>query len=157
MPVYRTAPVLPYAASDLFDLVTDIRSYPDFIRWIRSMRVTGERVDDEGIRHCLGEAVVGFSGLTERFATTVAADPQALTVRADLVRGPFRHLHNHWRFVPLGAAQTRVEFAIDYEFRNMVLRLLAKNNFGLAVNRLIGAFTDEAARRYGPPRRVGAG
>lgn len=157
MPVYRTAPVLPYAAADLFELVTDIRTYPDFIRWIRSMRVTGERIDEDGKRHCLGEAVVGFSGLTERFATTVEADPETLTVRADLVRGPFRHLHNRWRFVPLGDAQTRVEFEIDYEFRNMVLRLLAKNNFGLAVNRLMGAFTDEAARRYGSPTRTRTG
>ena len=33
---------LPYTPEQCFDLVSDIRRYPDFIKWITAMRVTEE-------------------------------------------------------------------------------------------------------------------
>jgi len=146
MPRHTTSINVPHHAENMFDLVSDIARYPDFIRWIRSMRVSAER--DEGhVHHCLGEASVGFKGFSERFATTVEADSSERTVRADLVRGPFRHLRNTWSFVPTEQG-TRIDFHIDYEFSNFVLRMLARNNFQLAVDKIMGAFIEEADRRY---------
>lgn len=147
MPVYETSITVPHAPANMFELVSDIERYPSFIRWIRSMRVSQDRHNGP-VRHCLGEARVGFRGFAEDFATTVAADSHNLTVQADLVRGPFRRLHNFWTFVPLDDGRTRIDFHIDYEFSNLVLRLLAKANFGLAVDRIMGAFLAEADRRY---------
>ena len=111
------------------------------------MRVRDDRKDG-AVRHCLGEARIGFRGFAETFATTVAADADNLTVQADLLRGPFRRLHNFWTFVPLPDGRTQIDFHIDYEFSNLVLRLLAKANFALAVDRIMGAFLAEADRRY---------
>jgi len=148
MPRYTTSPVLPYAADDLFELVADIRRYPDFIKWIRSMAVSGERTDAAGIRHALGDARIGFRGFSERFATAVTADPAARIVHASLVRGPFRTLENRWTFIPLDTGETRIDFEIDYAFSNPILAMLARANFGLAVSRIMAAFTEEAARRY---------
>lgn len=150
MPVYDTSLSVAHTPENLFELVSDIRRYPEFIKWIRSMRVSGER-EAGGVHHSLGEARVGFRGFTEDFATTVAADPEALTIAADLVRGPFRRLHNRWRFEP-AAGGTRIAFHIDYEFSNLVLRMLARHNFRLAVDRIMSAFIAEADRRY--PRVV---
>ena len=147
MPRYTTSLTLPYAADDLFDLVADIKRYPEFIRWIRSLTVSGER-EAAGIRHALGDARVGFKGFSERFATAVRADPAARTVETSLVRGPFRTLENRWTFVPQESGATRVDFEIDYAFSNPILAMLARANFNLAVDRIIAAFTAEAERRY---------
>lgn len=149
MPVYRKSLELPYKAGDLFDLVADIEHYPDFIRWIRSMHVSHVREQGE-VRECRGEAQVGFRGFSETFATDVIADRGTATIKTDLVKGPFRRLKNSWAFVPLGGGRTRIDFEIDYVFSNPILAFLARRNLDLAVGRIMGAFTEEAARRYGP-------
>lgn len=155
MPIYDTTVTVPHAAENMFELVSDIARYPEFIKWIRSMKVM--RQPSVGhTQHTLGDARVGFASFTERFATNVQADPQNLTVQVDLVRGPFRRLHNFWTFHRREDGQTNVEFHIDYEFSNIVLRVLAQSNFDLAVNRIMTAFLTEADRRYertGPPRQ----
>lgn len=112
------------------------------------MSVSGERNDADGVRHALGDARVGFRGFSERFATQVRADPSQRVVTASLVRGPFRKLENRWTFVPLESGATRVDFEIDYAFSNPVLAMLARANLGLAVRKIMDAFTEEAERRY---------
>ncbi len=139
--------VLPYRPTDVYELVSDIGRYPEFIRWIQSMAVSDVHTQN-GVDRCLGEARVGFRGFSERFATQVAANPADLSVRASLVRGPFRYLENLWQITALANGQTRVDITLDYEFRNLVLKLLAKNNMDLAVRKLMDAFISEAGRRY---------
>ncbi len=139
---------VPYRPDDMFSLVSDIEAYPRFIKWIKALRVSQPR-DDGQVRHCIGEAVVGFKGFTERFATSVAADAAARTVTVRLVRGPFRRLENDWRFEPEGESGTRIHFRIDYEFSNFMLQALAMSNRENAVRRIMESFLDEAERRFG--------
>ena len=83
------------------------------------------------------------------FSTDVEANPDTRTINVELVHGPFRRLKNRWKLEEVSGAGTRIEFFIDYEFRNPVLALLARANTDLAVNRIMKAFQDEADRRYG--------
>lgn len=151
MPVYDTRINVPHTPANMFDLVSDISHYPDFIKWIRTMEVYGLETDGT-VTRCVGDASVGFSGFSERFATRVLADSNTLSVDVELVTGPFKHLRNRWRFLERPNGATEIDFHIDYEFNNFILRMLAKNNFGLAVDRIMSAFTSEADRRY---ERVG--
>jgi len=128
--------VIEHRADEVFDLVADIQRYPEFIKWIRTMKVSGEREED-GVRKYRGEVDVGFKGFSERFATDIAADDENRTVEVSLADGE------------LG---TVVDFFIDYEFRNPVLSLLAKANTTLAVDKIMKSFIDEADRRYGERR-----
>lgn len=117
------------------------------------MRVSGEREEGD-TSHKLGEAVVGFKGFTERFATNVSSNSAEHTVHVKLVRGPFRRLENKWRFTRADADKTRVEFFIDFSFSNPVLRVLARANTSSAVDGIMQAFVDEADKRFGtePPQ-----
>jgi coenzyme Q-binding protein COQ10 len=137
---------LPYRPEDLFDLVSDVGRYPEFIKWIRSLRCLSEHEEGQNFR-CRAEATVGFQGFTETFITDVDARRSELAIDVSLVRGPFRKLANAWRFLP-GGRGTTVEFAIQFEFRNFVLQTLADANKAFAVRKLIEAFEAEAARRY---------
>lgn len=151
MPTLSKKIVLEHRADEVFDLVTDIRRYPDFIKWIRSMRVSNE-ISDGSRLSCRGEADVGFKNFSERFATDIVADAEARTVEVKLAHGPFKRLENRWKMTPDGDLGTVIDFYIDYEFRNPVLSLLARANTSLAVNRIMQAFIDEADRRYGDRR-----
>lgn len=137
---------LPYRPEDLFELAADIPHYPDFITWIQSLKVLSEQGDDAR-RKRRAEVSVGFKGFSETFVTDVDARRADLAIDVSLVRGPFRKLSNTWRFKP-SETGARVEFAIQFEFRNFVLQALADANKTHAVKRVIACFVDEAARRY---------
>ncbi|HBH89021.1 type II toxin-antitoxin system RatA family toxin [Ponticaulis sp.] len=138
---------IDHTADNLFELVSGIETYPDFIKWILSMAV--KPVNSPGTTmERIGTAQVGFRGFSETFATKVVSDAEARTVEVSLVRGPLKHLNNSWKFIPRDDA-TDVEFFVDFEFKNLILRALASANFELAMNRIMAAFVSEADRRYG--------
>ena len=138
---------LNHTADNMFELVSGIEQYPDFIRWIQSMKIEGMR-ETGNVRDCVGRAQVGFKGFSETFATRVVSDATVRTINVSLVDGPLKRLQNRWSFTPRGEA-TDVEFFVDFEFRNLLLRALAAANFEIAVNRILAAFTAEADRRSG--------
>lgn len=148
MPRLSEQILIPHTPENLYDLVKDVRRYPEFIRWITRLDVTDE-TEDSGIYTCTGTVNVAFKGFQERFSTHVKADPAKRQIDVKLARGPFRHLRNRWTFQPIGELETRIHFHIDYEFKNPVLSLLARANTALAVEKIIQSYRVEADRRYG--------
>lgn len=147
MPKVSEQLLIPHDAGQLFELVRDIRRYPEFIRWIQKMRVSDE-TDMPDVYTCVGEADVHFKGFDETFSTHVKAEKLQRRIEVTLARGPFRHLKNRWQFDPQGEKRTRVHFYIDYEFKNPILGLLARTNSRLAVDKIMEAFRAEADRRF---------
>lgn len=150
MAVHRVTRVLPYEPHQLAELVADVRAYPQFVKWVTSMRVWNAREEAPGVTLLDAEAQVGFAFLNERFSTWVRHDRNLPRVEVGLIRGPFRHLKNRWDFHE-DPAGTRLEFMIDFAFKSPILNAMLKANFDLAVGKLIASFEAEAARRYGPP------
>lgn len=140
--------LLPYAAGDLFDLVGDVESYPQFVRWITELRAWNRRPDGEGVTVLDAEAKVKFAVVRERFSTRVRLDHPRLAIHVSLLSGPFRRLENHWRFEPRpGGAE--LTFDIDFEFRSPLLARLLAANFGRAAEALVRCFEVRAAQLYG--------
>jgi len=147
--VHRVTRILPYQPAQLAELVADVGAYPQFVRWVSSMRVWNAREEADGVTLVDAEARVGFSFLNETFSTWVRHDRNLPKVEVGLLRGPFRHLNNRWEFLP-HARGTRLEFMIDFAFRSRMLDLMLHANFDRAVEALIGSFEAEARRRYDP-------
>jgi coenzyme Q-binding protein COQ10 len=147
MPIHRVTRVLSYTPEQLCVLVGDIARYPDFVPWITSMRTWNPQVLPDGANTVDAEAQVGFSMLTERFATRVKRDPLNQIVLVSLLSGPFKRLVNEWRFTahPDGC---EIGFMIDFEFKSKLLTMMLEANFDRAVNRLIGCFEARAAALY---------
>ena len=138
---------IDHTADNLFELVSGIETYPDFIKWILSMAV--KPVSSSGTTmERIGTAQVGFRGFSETFATKVVSDAEARTVEVSLVRGPLKHLNNSWKFIPRGDS-TDVEFFVDFEFKNMILQRLIGVVFTEAMSRIVRAFEDRAKKLYG--------
>jgi len=148
MATYHVERILPYTPEQMFALVGDVRAYPDFIPWIRSIRLSPEREEADQVSVLDADASVGFSVINERFATRVRRDRAAQRIEVNLISGPFKTLLNQWRFVadPLG---TKIFFDIDFEFKSRLLDLMLRANFDYAVQRLIGCFEARAKALYG--------
>ena len=138
---------LHHSADDLFELVSDVRRYPEFIPQITAMRLLDQ--DEEGGRLAMtAEARVRYKFVTERFTSKVEADRSARSIDVGFVAGPFRVLENHWRFAALSDGSCLVDFAILAEFKNAILQMLLESNRERAGRVLIEKFSAEAERRY---------
>lgn len=145
---HHVSRLLPYTPDQLFQLVGEVDAYPEFVPWISSMRTWNRRDMGEGVSVLDAEASVGFSFLSERFATRVHRDAANRQIDVNLLSGPFRKLTNRWRFLedPEG---TRIEFDIEFQFKSRLLEGLLKANFHHAVERLMGCFESRAQALYG--------
>jgi coenzyme Q-binding protein COQ10 len=80
----------------------------------------------------------------------VRRDANRRQIDVNLIYGPFRSLHNRWRFEdhPCG---TQVEFLIEFAFKSRLLERLLAANAHLAATRIMGCFEQRAKRLYAQP------
>lgn len=140
--------ILPYTPAQLFALVGDVERYPEFIRWVISLRAWNRRTGAEGVTTMDAEAQVKFSIVRERFATRVRLDEPFKAIDVELLSGPFRKLETRWRFRP-HVNGCELTFEIDFEFGSRFLGGLLAANFDRAVARIIDAFDRRAKALYG--------
>ena len=151
MPKHSETRHLPYTPEQMFDLVADVKRYPEFLPWVSAMRVR-----KDGETETLADMIVGFKGLRETFTSKVAKQ-RPETIRVEYVDGPLKYLHNDWRFRPDDAGGCYVDFAVDFQFKNRMFEMLAGQVFGAALRRMIGAFEERAAKLYGAGAGASAG
>lgn len=136
-----------HAPSDVFELVSDVERYPEFIPYLTTLRILSQETLGES-RVFVAEAVARYKIARERFVTRVVADPTALRVSVNLVEGPFHVLRNVWQMSEREDGSTAIDFELEFQFNNMVLDMLVRANKQRAVQMMIGLFVAEADRRY---------
>ncbi len=146
MTVVTKSIVVPYRVEQMLELVSDVKSYPEFIPWIRSLKV-GSEIESDTAWQGRATAAVGFKGFSETFTTDVKKSSLENTVNVQLVKGPFKYLENSWHFSELEEG-CKVSFKIRFEFSNFLLHALMKANFNKAVSVLMDVFIEEARKRY---------
>jgi coenzyme Q-binding protein COQ10 len=149
MPAHNETRILPYTPEQMFDLVADIRDYPNFLPWVIALRVRRDDATD-----ALADMIVGFKGLRETFTSRVEKR-RPDHIHVDYIDGPLKHLRNEWRFRP-DPAGCAVDFSVDFAFKSRIFEKLAGTVFDTALRRMIGAFETRAAQRYGAPSDPGS-
>jgi coenzyme Q-binding protein COQ10 len=147
MPSHSEQQLLPFKTSELYALVADVEKYPEFLPWCKAARVS--EVASDGF---LGELLISYKHITESYVSKVALTPPAsphapCAIAVSLVRGPFKHLTNHWRFEPEGE-HTRIHFTLDFAFKFKLLEKLMSGFFQRANEKMVGAFTERAKALY---------
>lgn len=143
MPRHSEERRLPYSAAAMYDLVADIRKYPEFLPWVVAMRVRSETATE-----AMADMIVGFKSLRESFTSRVVKEPKH-KICIDYVDGPLKYLHNEWAFRDLGAGEgCIVDFQVDFAFKNRLFETLAGEFFETALRRMIGAFERRADALY---------
>ena len=135
-----------YSAEEMFALVADVASYPQFLPWCDEATVLAR--DEHGMRARIG---IAFSGLHQSFTTRNEHVP-GRQIHMSLVEGPFSKLEGHWTFTPLGDEMQRackVELSLDYAFRSAALAALVGPVFDRIAGSLVDAFVKRAEHVYG--------
>jgi lipoic acid synthetase len=113
---YRREARLPWSPEQMFDLVADVRRYPEFLPWVvatASVRRTGGNDCGHagGLQRAEGE--VHLARAVDR--------PRGIVV--EYLDGPLRKLENNWAFAPDGEGCI-VDFQVDFAFRNVIFESL---------------------------------
>lgn len=150
MPTHAEQRRLPYAPEQLYELVSGVERYPEFLPWCKAARIT--RRDGDVF---WADLVVAFKVFRERFSSKVTLIPKE-GVDVEYIDGPFRYLNNHWRFLPDDNGGCIVDFYVDFEFKSRILQNLIGLLFNEAVQRMVGAFETRADQLYGGDKAGGA-
>lgn len=137
--------ILPYNPAQVFALIADVGSYPEFLPWCLGTRIY--RRSDAGFD---ADVMIGFKLFRERFTSRVKLTPNR-SVDVEYLKGPMKHLYNHWVFEELPDGQCQVEFEVDFEFKNKLLNDVVAGLFEKACHKMMAAFEARAAELYGRP------
>ena len=148
MPKHHEIKTLPYSATQMYDLVADVASYPQFLPWNSAARITSRTPIDGGER-MEADLVISFKVFRERFASRVMLYPGDKKIDTEYLDGPFKHMKSTWGFKDRDGGGCDVEFFVDFEFRNAILQGIIGMVFNDAMQRIVRAFERRAAVLYG--------
>ena len=135
--------LVPYTPGEMFALVSDIESYPQFLPWCQGTRILSRDIDE--VRASIEFAV---RGVTRSFTTRNRHQVNKM-IEMHLVDGPFSRLDGFWRFDPLGEEGSKIALFLEYDFANRMLGLVVGPVFGQIANTLVDAFQQRAVENYG--------
>ena len=140
--ITRTA-LVPYSAMQMYELVSDVASYSEFLPGCVGSAVLEEDGD-------LVEAALELSkgGITQRFTTKnrlVAGE----SIEMQLLEGPFKYLHGTWTFKPLGAEGCKVSLDLEFEMSNALFQMTLGAVFEQMTASMVDAFSQRAKQIYG--------
>ena len=142
--------LLWYSPREMYELVTNVPHYPQFLPWCERAEVVEQHADGMTARMHMA-----YAGVRHAFTTRNRQVADA-SVKISLVDGPFSELEGDWRFVPLPtpdgepASACRIEFQLRYAFSNAALEAVLSPVFDRIANTLVDSFVRRAEQVYGP-------
>jgi Oligoketide cyclase/lipid transport protein len=155
MPSFRSTRSVKHTPAQMFALVADVESYPEFLPLCEDLRIMRRSQSGEGIETLVAIMTVGYKAIRESFTSRVELDHPRLRIEVEYVDGPFKFLENRWTFreTPTGSD---VDFYINYEFKSFSLGLLMGAVFDKAFRKFAEAFEERANEIYRPSSLAGA-
>lgn len=147
MPTHSEIRTLPYTAQQMYDLVADVGSYPQFLPWTAAARIRSD-VDKGDHRQMDADLVISFKVFRERFTSRVLLWPEANRIDTSYLDGPFKKMDSSWQFKDIDGG-CEVRFDTDFEFKSKILQGVIGVVFNEAMQRIVRAFEGRAKDLYG--------
>jgi coenzyme Q-binding protein COQ10 len=143
MPTHAEQRLLPYTPEQVFALVADVERYPEFLPWC-----VGVRVEDVSATERIATLKIAHGVLQTEFTTRNTLTPGA-QIDMRLTHGPFRDLTGAWRFEAIGERGSRVNFKVEFEFKNRLTSAAFNAVFETLCGSIVDAFAVRARKVYG--------
>jgi len=132
-----------HSARQMFDLVNDVESYPEFLPWCSSTALIS-RTENK----VCAELEVSRMGVRQKFSTCNQMVPGE-HMDIELVEGPFKHLVGRWEFKSLREDACKVELELDFDFSGKLINAAFGTVFHQVANTLVDAFCKRADEVHG--------
>jgi coenzyme Q-binding protein COQ10 len=156
VPTFETIRRVPFTPQQMYALVADVEQYPQFLPLCEALTVKS-RAMDQTQPVIVATMEIGYKAIREAFTTRVTLSPDQPAVLVSYLDGPFHHLENKWRFLPVNDPRAKdgqgcdIVFWIDYQFKSPLLGVLMGAMFDKAFRKFAEAFEDRARKVYGVP------
>ncbi len=132
----------PYSIEQMFTLVNDIASYPEFVPDCIATGIISKQ--DNIVKAFIKVEKLGF----KKSFTTINHINEPHSIDMKLVEGPFKQLLGKWRFIALSDKSCKISFSLDFEFQNKLLDLAFTPVFKEVMNNMVSAFSIRARQIY---------
>lgn len=136
-----------FSVEDIYQLIIDVESYPDFLPWCGAVKIIEESNDN-----IIADLIVNFKPFTELYRSKVMLYPSdhgsAARVETTMISGPFKFLNNKWEIEPANYG-CKIKFYISFEFKSIVLEKIMGIFFNKAAEKMVAAFIERANQLYG--------
>ncbi len=143
MPQIERSALVFYSCQQMYELVNDVPSYPQFLPGCSKATVLSQQVDVITARLDISKA-----GISQSFTTRNTLTPYRY-ISMELVDGPFKFLRGGWRFVPLDENACKVVLELHFEFSNKLIEFAFGKIFNELTASMVQAFTERAKKVYG--------
>lgn len=143
MPRISRSALVMYSAQQMYDLVSDIETYGEFLPGCASGRI--DHQEGEQLEATLE---VAKAGLRHSFSTRNQMTP-GKSIEMQLLEGPFKHLSGIWTFQPLGDTGSKVSLELEFEMSNRLTQATLGTLVGQMMNAMVDAFGKRARQIYG--------
>lgn len=133
---------LPFTQEQLFHVVADVGSYADFLPWC-----VGSRIIEQNDEFMIADLIIGYKVIREKFRSKVRFEQNKL-ITVEYLSGPLQNLHNRWRFIDNKDGTTTIDFYVEFEFKNPLLKHLVSIFFDEIIKRMVDAFEERATKLY---------
>jgi len=148
MTTHSETRVLPYTADQMFDLVADVKSYPEFLPWCSAARIKSrDAVDDHEVM--IADLIISFKVFRERFTSRVKLWADDRRIETEYLDGPFRKMISVWKFNESEGGGCEVDFFVEFEFKSALLNSVIGVVFNDAMQRVVRAFERRAKELHG--------
>ncbi|NMP31232.1 type II toxin-antitoxin system RatA family toxin [Thalassotalea sp. M1531] len=143
MPSINRSALVMYSTKDMYDLINDVHSYPQFLP-----DCSDSKIITSDTLSMTAALKVSKGGMNKWFTTqnTLIENQQ---IRLDLVDGPFRQLSGCWDLHALSEEACKVTLNLEYEFSSKMLELAFGKVFNHITNNMVQAFSTRAKKVYG--------
>ena len=127
---------------DLFNLVSDIKKYPEFLPWCLGARV--ELISQNNLN---ADLIVGFKLYREVFKSNVFLNRKKFEINVNYLEGPFNHLNNYWKFNKKNNG-CEIDFFVEFNMNAKILNAILERFFNEAILKMVDAFEKRANLLY---------
>ncbi|WP_031432718.1 type II toxin-antitoxin system RatA family toxin [Methylomarinum vadi] len=143
MTLVQKSALVRFSAQQMYDLVDDIESYPQFLPWCGGSRVL--RREDNIVE---GEILIAKGAIRKTFATRNRVEPGS-KIYMSLLEGPFQSLEGVWNFIPLREDASKISLDLEFEVSGKLAGLAFGSVFNQICNTMVVSFTERAKALYG--------
>ena len=143
MPNVNRSALVAFSAEQMFDLVNDVASYPQFLPGCADSKVLA--ASDTDMR---ASVQISKAGVQQWF-TTENKLARGQHILMQLVDGPFSQLSGGWRFKALTEDACKIELDLTFEFSSKLVEMAFGKAFSVIANNMVKAFTERAKEVYG--------
>ncbi len=143
MSTVEKSALVKYSANQMFAIVDDIESYPEFLPWCSGSKILlreGNIVE--------AELQIAKAGFNKTFATRNTHDGGGKLFMT-LLDGPFSSLDGVWNFMPLREDASKISLDLEFEMNSKFASLAFGAVFNQICNTMVKSFTDRAKQVYG--------